>query len=202
MLACGADVASEFRRAVSEADCTELPEGALRDDCLVQTGGCAAVGEGRKRDDCVFRLAERSEDVSLCDEAGAFEEQCRMHLWSASFERWAPKQAPVPGSEPAVRKALIAAGFQENDPRPWSAWYRHALGKHRPIDRMACLEIPETMERESCLATGLALYGDRLNAARDRGLYPCDGGELPDFLLATPDPEIEALRSARTDLCP
>jgi len=97
-----------------------------------------------------------------------------------------------------------ARASSRNKRRRAIALYRWVLGSMRPLDREACARAPEPDLVLACRRTGLALYADRLNHARDSGTFPCDGGPLPPELAHTPDSEIEAMVRWRTkdDLCP
>lgn len=186
--------------AMLTGECADITEAAARELCLAAADRCEEIPAGINRDECHFRRAEKRGDIAACAQAGSFVEQCRMHVFSAGFATWSA-EATVGRDEPAVAARIAEAGFAADDPRPWSAWYRHALDRRRPIDRAACRAVPDEMRREACLHTGVALYQDLLNMARDRHLYPCDGGPLPPLLQTTPDPELDAVRAARSDLC-
>jgi hypothetical protein len=178
-----------------------LPED-LADACRLEARDCGAIVEPTLRDECGFLRAESSGDYGDCASAGRYVEECRMHLWSADIARWEPAGV-APGdleTEVAARAAL--AGFAADDPRPWSAWYRQVLGRMVPLDRAQCEAVTAALPREACLHTALLVYDDRLNVARDKRLYPCDGGELPPLLRHAPDTAIQARIAARTDLCP
>lgn len=196
ILACGPTAAEALR----DGACEKIDDSDARSACLAERGDCGTL-TGNPHDECVFRSAERAGDAGKCRDAGAYADDCRLHLLSAGFSKWAPKE-PLPGRDEAlVEPHIIAAGLAVDDPRPWSAWYRYALGARRPIDRGTCASIPEELRREACTHTGIAMYNDLLNMARDKKLYPCDGGPLPEFLATTPDNELDALRAGRTDLC-
>ena len=199
---CGEDRASRALEGLSSGNCDSIVDDTERDRCWTASLLCDRVAADTERAECAFRYAEAHEDPSACAGAGEFAEDCRMHLWNASFARWAPKVARTGEVEDLVRTHLGEYGFTQDDPRPWSAWYRWVLAHERPLDRAGCAVITEVALRESCLATGLAYYGDVLNMARDQHQYPCGGGPLPPALQYTPDPELDALRAARSDLCP
>ncbi len=200
--ACAGDRATAFETAMSSGRCAELEWPELRDDCAVFHRQCALV-EGEKAGwECAFRQAEHEGDAAACAKAGGWADDCRLHVWAASFERWAPKGVRPGEAEAQVAERLPGFGLELTDPRPWSAWFRFVHGNSRPLDRAACAAVVDPMQAEACRQTALAHYGDMLNVARDRKLYPCDGGPLPAFLQYTPDPEIDALRARRTDLCP
>lgn len=207
----------EALAAPSEAAeiCAAVASLALRGDCVTAAaeqlaktaperaeGLCRALPDGLHRDECAFQVAEASDDPARCADAGRFADDCRMHLWTRALSRDLPRGARPGEVEAALRDRLGAYGFPEGDPRPWSALYRHLLSRAALLDRQRCAEAPDAALQEACRQTGLALYQDRLNYARDKKIYPCDGGPLPSILLTAPDPELDALRAAREDLCP
>ena len=200
--------------------CLLLHDGDLRAECglaamerLARTTGppsaellgrCQRL-EGWARDECAFQVGERRRDPTACAAAGAFADDCRLHLISTGFARWVP-----PGASPSdlalldrLRAETVAVGLDPADERARSAYFRWVLGGQTPLDRSTCDTIPEPAAREACRQTGLALYGDRLNHARDTRTYPCAGGELPAALATTADPDLDAMRRRREaeDLC-
>ena len=202
LLACAPDSATAFRDALAGGNCSRVRDSSLRDRCFSETLRCAEVVDELERAECTFLDAEATSNPARCKDAGPFEADCRMHLWTASFTRWAPKRA-LPGTlddEAATR--IAALGFPAGDPAPWSAWYRWTLGHSRPLDRSLRPTLATTERVDACLQTGIALYMDLLNMARDQHTYPCDGGPIPPRLATTADPELDALRAGRTDLCP
>ncbi len=196
LAACGRSDAE----ATLEGQCEEIRDNATRNACMATRGSCDSL-VGAAHDECIFRAAEAAGDAKMCRDAGAFADDCRLHLFSAGFARWAPSDPTAGRDEAMVEPHILDAGLAVDDPRPWSAWYRHVLSARRPIDRAGCTAIPLELRREACLHTGIALYNDLLNMARDKKLYPCDGGALPEVLTTTPDPELDAVRAARKDLC-
>ncbi len=209
-----AAVAREPSRAASL--CAPITRAELEQDCVLAgaealaktdpTGAltlCAGLPEGVGRDECAFQVAERSADPSRCAEAGRFADDCRLHLWSRGLRELIPAGA-LPGDlEAKAAEELARYGLDAEDPRPWSAFYRDLLGRRTPLDRAACQQAPAGFQREACAQTGLQLYNDRLNMARDRHLVRCDQPELPALLQTTPDPELDALRARRwSELCP
>lgn len=200
-LACR-DEATSYRDALAGGDCGGLPAGALRDDCLAERGECAAVADPLARDECGFARAEREGDIELCTTAGRFEVDCRMHLWSVAVRALPPDACNLATYEPELAALAAAKGFAADDPRPWSAYFRHCLLRSRPFDRSRCSALAAPFTREACENTALAAFDDLLNMARDRKLYPCDGGPLPPVLSYAPDPALDALVQRRSDLCP
>lgn len=199
MIALVACAGSGDAEAMLAGACADIADAAAREVCLAAADRCEDLPTGMNRDECHFRRAEKRGNIAGCAQAGSFQEQCRMHVFSAGFATWSSD--PWVGRDEAVVAGKIAeAGFGPDDPRPWSAWYRHALNARRPLDRAACRTVGVELRREACLHTGIALYQDLLNVARDRKLYPC-GGPLPPLLQTAPDPELDAVRASRTDVC-
>ena len=201
-LGCGVDSATALQAGLRDRDCSAIADERVRDQCLVELLQCDGIAGERARAECAFRDAEATGSAARCADAGDWVDDCRMHLWTASFATWAPKAAAPGHADELAARELARFGFSPDDPRPWSAWYRWLLGRSRPLDRAACRTISDPQRAEACLKTGLAYYDDLLNMARDRKLYPCDGSPLPAVLQYTPDPELDALRARRSDLCP
>jgi len=201
--------------------CAPLSDVDLRADCLtaaVERLGadphaaalCAEIPAGPHRDECNFQRAEASRDAAACADAGRFEQDCRMHLWTRTL-----LTRVTPGSTPAEVVALAeplraAAGFGDDDPRPWIAAFRLLHSRRRPLDRRDCAAAGE--RAALCREAGRQVYADRLNNARDTGRYPCAGGGTPDDLLpdlpadlqTAPDTGLTQLRQTRDasgDLC-
>lgn len=210
LLACsrGADDIATYRAALDDGRCERIVDPWRRDDCWIhrtevdQRPHCDRVTDARQQGECWFVLAEATLDPALCPRATPFADDCALHVLSLGF-RALGEPGTVPGEhEVEVARRIAAAGLAPDDLRPWSAWYRQVLAGQRPLDRGACDRVADPARAEACRRTGLALYQDRLNHARDHHLWPCDGGPLPPSLATTPDPAIDALVAARTDLCP
>lgn len=210
--------AHRYRDGLRSGDCDPIRDPLLRDDCRLATirkrplaeDPCGPIRDPALISECWFVLAERERDPALCARAGAFRDDCALHVLSRAFPRWIdPQTRPGDPQEQELVDRIAQIGMAPDDPRPWSAWYRWVLSQGAPLDRAACRAVPDPMRREACLQTGLALYGDRLNRARDtrdRAPLPCplpaDPALLPPDLRHTPDPELDALRASRSDLCP
>ena len=199
LAACAQDRAATYATALKTGECGAIEDPTLRADCEVQTDQCERL-TGDDAAECWFLRAETTKDPALCTNAGAFAFDCRMHLYTRALQTEV-KDARVDPDESAITARIAAAGFEATDPRPWSAWYRHALGRRRPLDRSVCRALTDADHQQACLQTGLSLYNDYLNVARDRHLYKCDGGPLPELLQTTPDPDLDAARAARGDPC-
>lgn len=197
-----------YRDALANGTCETLTDPTLRDDCwLAHLDPAAADPCGRLTtqkliDECHFEVAERTGDAAVCREAGAFKDDCGIHLLAAGYPKWIPANA-LPGAyESIVEGHAREAGFADTDPRPWTAYYRWLLGNQHPMDRATCDVLADPNRRDLCRQAGIALYHDLLNVARDRGVYPCKDEPLPDFLQYAPDPALDmARRRRRPELC-
>jgi len=192
--------------------CHELEGETLRQDCILAvapelakedlSAAEAACDPLKTRAECYFRIAESLGESSICEKAGPFELDCRMHVFSFSFNRWLSKDADVPSILAEAPKHIEEAGLLATDFRPWTALWRWRLGAATPIDRTLCQTIPESWNRETCFESGLVLFGDRLNHFRDKGQNLCEG-PLPPALTHTEDDGLKQLLSERRgqDLC-
>jgi hypothetical protein len=213
------ETATEDPAAAWDA-CATLRDAALRTDCRVAAvevwcahkdmptadllARCQALDSPRAAQECAFQVGERRRDPKACAQAGDFADDCRLHLLTATFSAWVPKDAAV--DDPLLHQRLtteaVQVGLDQEDPRAWSAWFRRVLDQRPAIDRSSCRELAAPLA-EACWQTGRALYEDRLNMARDRGIVPCDGGAPPSFLATGGDAELDARREERMaqDLC-
>jgi hypothetical protein len=197
------------RDAILRADCGLAAVEALASDPEETTASllqrCRTVAVGALLDECAFQVAEKRRDTLACDHSGRFVDDCRLHIFSISMGEWVPAGSRIddPALEERAEKEIRKAGLPGADGRAWSAFYRWTLGQQAPLDRSACHSIREVERRKNCLETGKALYGDRLNRARDTRTYPCDGGPLPPELQVVADPDLDAQREQRAagDLC-
>lgn len=196
---------ARFVAALADGRCGAVEAPALRDDCWLavaaRTGDdvCGEVGDAELRGECWFQLAERRRDAALCPKAAPYAVDCALHVLSSGFAELTRGGVRPGEKEDDVAARIAASGLAADDMRPWSAWYRWVLGGMRPLDRSACDAVADPDRREACRRTGLALYDDLLNHARDTGTFPCDGGPLPAALQHAPDPELDARRAARAD---
>ncbi len=207
--AAGWDACDTIRTSGLRADCRmaaveawaghkDEPTDALLERCA----GLEPLGVAQE---CAFQVGERRTDPEACARAGAWADDCRLHLLSATFRAWVPRDARV--DDPALLARLAsearAVGLNADDERAWSAWFRWVLDQQPSVDRAPCRALEPPLD-EACWQTGRALYEDRLNMARDRGLVPCDGGEPPRYLQTGGDAELDDRLRERTalDLCP
>lgn len=194
-------------------DCvTAAVEALATTDAQAASALCEGLSPGIGRDECNFQVAEVSGDPARCPAAGAFAENCQMHLWTKHIRELLPEDAAPGDVEGTLETQLALFGFEPGDMRPWSAVYRNVLSKQRPLDRASCARAPTPALVLSCQRTALTVYQDRLNQLRDRGLFQtsnpaapgwCDGGPLPALATTTPDPELDGMLSQRRhqDLC-
>lgn len=183
---------------------------AARGECVVPlveacpkdkraTAWCASLS-GVPRDECAFQRAERTGDLDACVDAGAFVDDCRLHLWSRVD---APAGLPLAEAVIALRAEMVARGIDPDDHRFWSASFRRALDQAATLDRSACDTLTDPALADACRHTAIALWHDKLNHERDFGQFPCDGGPLPASLAHAPDAELDAILAERRagDLC-
>ena len=159
---------------------------------------CASLS-GVPRDECAFQRAERTGDLDACADAGAFVDDCRLHLWS----RVDAPAGPLADAVATLRAEMVARGIDPEDHRFWSASFRRALGQAPVLDRGACETVADAALADACRHTAIALWHDKLNHERDFGQFPCDGGPLPESLAHAPDAELDAILAERRagDLC-
>jgi hypothetical protein len=166
---------------------------------------CAGLHPQRVAWECAFQVGERRRTPQGCAQAGDYGDDCRLHLLSAAFPTWVPRDARPDDGALLERLAAEAqaVGLAPDDPRAWSAWFRLVLAQQPTLDRHACRAL-DAAQAEACWQTGRALYEDRLNMARDRGLAPCTGTEIPRLLSVHDDPELDRMLQRRLaeDLCP
>lgn len=222
--ACGSE------RAVPPADDRRQVLAALAalPDCAAAASTCSAVGaaaradcmlaiveqcpkdpraagwcdqlDGVDHDECAFQRAERANDLDGCADAGAFVDDCRLHLWSRVK---VPADRPLGEAVTGLRDEMTKRGIDPGDERFWSASFRRALGQMPALDRGACDTVTDAKLADACRHTAVALWHDLLNHERDFGAFPCDGGPLPPSLAHVPDPELDAILAERraNDLC-
>ena len=205
--------AALWARALRTGACATVVDERLHDTCVVaavertRQDRCAEARGQRAREECAFRLAEKRLDASICRRAGAFAEDCALHVLSTGFMVWAPAGA-LPGGpvEEEVARRIAAAGLRDDDMRPWSAWYRWVLGAQQSLDRSTCARVAPAARREACTRTGLTVFEDRINRTRDTrapdGTSALACGANPRLLAHAPDPDLDALLLRRRGPCP
>jgi hypothetical protein len=205
--------AAIWARALRTGMCDAVVDERLHDACVVaavertREDRCSEPRSQRAREECAFRLAEKRLDASICRRAGAFAEDCALHVLSTGFMVWAPAGA-LPGGpeEDEVTRRIAAAGLRDDDMRPWSAWYRWVLGAQQPLDRSTCARVEPAVRGEACARTGLTVFEDRINRTRDTrepdGTSALACGAEPPLLAHAPDPELDAILLRRRGPCP
>jgi len=206
--------AVEAEPARSVELCAELATPSIRHDCMLHgvehlarrdpdaaSGICARIPAGLDADECFFQVAERSRQPARCAQAGRFEEDCRMHAWSARVPHLA---GPADGAAEwrlALSEAAAEMGFDADDARPWVAAARFILGRDTPLDRAFCDGWP-VPQRTHCRVAGRDLFHDRINHVRDARKWDCEGPP-PALLAFTQDDELDAILSQRrVEICP
>jgi len=198
--------------AEAAAACAPVRDPGLRADCVIAgverlaaadlpaaAALCAGLPAGVAQDECRFQLADRRGDPALCADAGRFRDDCRMHAWSRGVAR-----TLEPGEvarAPELRAPAAAAGFADDDPRPWIAAFRHLLGGPPPLDRRPCAALAAPLDA-LCAEAGAMLHADRLAHARDTGALRC-GGPAPAQVGVVDDAELlQRTEQAMAALCP
>ena len=187
------------------SECLSIGAEALAESSVSKAQDiCESIDSGIWRDECFFAVAERGDDASLCTSAGRFEEDCRMHTWTQRLSRELSRATEPGEAEPAIAALATQHGFKDNDERPWIAVYRQLLGAMKPMDRSSCDRIDDPGRQKHCRQAGLGLFHDRLNYVRDKGLFSCVEGPLPDELNTLLDDELTTVLTQRRgeDLCP
>lgn len=208
--------------------CTAL-HAALRGDCVVATveaapehpdalAWCDALPAGQKKDECHFQRAERLGSLEDCGRAGAYEDDCRLHVWGRELQREWPDALPLQEAVDRTRARMEEHGIDTDDLRYWSAAFRRALSGRRSgmgldrrglpagegLDRSACATLSDAQLAEACRRTGISVFHDRINRTRDFGNVDCAAGELPDALRHGDDAELRAILVERwkDEICP
>jgi len=194
------DICLEIESIEVKSRCVEQSAPAL--SISDPTFGISACETLEEPSECLFRVAEATGDINLCQRAGEFEFNCKMHLFSRTLHSWISTGSSPPEVAAIGREHIEKANLSPEDPRPWSAVWRWVLGAQRPLNRGSCDGIVSPMKREACQMTAVAVLNDRLNHHRDLGTNLCDGA-LPSAIQYISDPELDRTLSYRrsVDLC-
>jgi len=187
----------------ARARCRRL-RGPVRGDCMVAvvesapdhhkaSAWCESLPEGVYRDECHFQRAEGLVDLDLCQEAGRFVEDCRLHVWTTVASDWTDE--PLDDQVSRAKEAMVELGIDSDDRRFWSALFRGSLDGPGHLDRRPCESLDDPELRDECLGTGISVWHDRINRARDSGPHPCP--RVPSSLRHSPDPELVQILAAR-----
>ncbi len=217
MIACGSDPTEDRARylaALTSGACETVEADALADDCWIawvatpltetetaeqRADACERVIGEKDKGECYFVVAETHEAPGFCPKAAPFADDCAMHTVSRGFARARTLD------EQGASTQIVLSGLAEDDPRPWSAYYRELLSRAELLDRAPCAAASTPERQAACNATGLALFEDRLNQARDRRLFTCVGAApqlpWPKRVAWVADPDMDTAFARRTDLC-
>jgi hypothetical protein len=116
------------------------------------------------RGECWFRLAERTDDPTLCTEAVPFVKDCHLHLLS----RWMFRH-PNSTWENLNSKAIHYA-VDPKSKEGETVLYRHMLSTKNPMQLDACMSKPNPT---ACRLAGKGIYRDRLRYAEHNNTFPC-----------------------------
>jgi len=211
---------AQFESALSRAKkepakslllCNSLEDSQLESDCVLavaphlaksdRQAASAACKKIESVDDCFFRLAEATKDSALCAQAGEYEIDCRLHVFSFSISDWLEKDATPETLLDKAPTHIKEAGLKSTDSRVWTALWRWRIGAKTPLDRSICAFL-DPIQKDHCHLAGEGLFHDRLNHFRDKGAALCQG-KLPPALQTTADPGLDAILKMRRaqDLC-
>lgn len=180
----GQDPASDMRR------CLALSDADLRGDCAAvvaqraiaagrdPAAWCAQVPEGRWRSECQFQASEAAAQTQgagaaagLCQQAGAFQADCLMHLWQLPLSRLV---AGMGSDGFGARYAQADALFQEAravegmpidlEQRFWLSYFQSGFSSTGKVDLGACAGLP-TQGGQRCEGAGALLLTEGLEGA-------------------------------------
>jgi len=205
--AAGAAACEAIAGPSLRADCAWAAASALAGrDVGAAAATCdalaATITDSRLSDECWFVLAEAAGDVAWCARAGAFVQDCRMHLFTEALRDAMPR-----GTAPAEALAITARTIAALTLDPGNRALMHvglveSLRRQRPLDRASCDGVGEHALRQKCFDFAARELNERLNRARDRGDAVCEG-ELPADAAFIPSPPLDRILAARRadDLC-
>lgn len=180
----GQDPAAELQT------CLGLRDPELRGDCAgvvavaaIRAGGdaaswCGQVPEGRWRSECQFQASEAAVQAhdtvaaaGLCDAAGGFQADCRMHLWQLPLSRMVEGMgrdgfaARYAGADRLFEQARAAPGMPADlERRFWLSFFQTGFANSGGVDLGACATLPAQGQRR-CEAAGALLLTEGLEAA-------------------------------------
>lgn len=182
-----------LRQGFTDADqalltCQGLSDPKLAGDCalvvaITASGGanqdparwCARVPEGAWRDECRFEGAELQRRrnlpdraAALCLSAGAFADDCGMHMWMVDLDRitWSMGTSDLSARLPEatalyLRWAPSLAGGTDMEQRFWRQYYQRAFGPRAAVDLSVCAALSDA-DRARCEAAGADLFTSQL----------------------------------------
>lgn len=182
----------ESTLAGADGLCADIVAEEVRYECVLaevargDASGCSGF-DGVKGEECAFVAAEATGELALCDAAGQFAVQCRLHALRDA--------APLPTLEDPDFVELVSArisdvGFEPDDAQAWEWALIAALRAQEPLDRGRCAGLTE--RREACEGAADSAFERRLSGVADRGMLPCSG-PLPDAVQPAPDDAFDAI---------
>lgn len=183
---------------------------------------CARVPAGAWRDECHFEGAEMmarrgqtERAAALCRLAGAFRDDCGMHLWMGELGQLTAGMGTADLAARLPRASQIFARWEpalsedtDISERFWKMYYQNAFGQRASVDLSVCAPLPEA-DRARCAQAGADLFLSQLAPMLERqGGLPgfCAGSvssaQVAPWLGATPHPALDAaLEARRPQLC-
>ena len=183
----GQDPAAEMQT------CLGLRDPELRGDCAgvvaitaARAGEdaatwCGQVPEGRWRSECQFQASEAAvqahdtqDAAGLCDQAGAFQADCLMHLWQLPLTRMVEGMgrdafaARYAGADRLFEQARAAPGVPADlERRFWLSFFQTGFANSGGVDLSACAALP-AQGQQRCETAGALLLTEGLEAALRR----------------------------------
>ncbi len=183
---------------------------------------CARVPEGAWRDECHFEgaemMARRNQPdraAALCRLAGAFRDDCGMHLWMNELSRLSQGLTPatladaLPAASAAyARWAPALAEDTDIEERYWRMFYQGLFGPRAAVDLSVCAPLPEADARR-CEQAGAALFLEQLGPflvqsgrSAEFCREPARSERVAPWLGALPHPALDqALQARQPQLC-
>lgn len=215
--------------------CASLSDPALAGDCALVIAmqaskgmrqdpavWCARVPEGAWRDECHFEGAEMmarrgqtERAAALCGAAGAFRDDCGMHLWMGELSRVSAGMGPgqlqerLPTANQLYERwAPALAEHSDMETRYWQMFYQAAFGPSAAVDLSLCAPLPPEDARR-CEAAGAERFLGQLTP------FLVQSGRIREFcgtllsaqvvapwLGAAPHPALDqALAARRGQIC-
>ena len=167
----GISICQKISAAQREDDCLLLlMEQYLRTSITQTEALCQALTEPANHDECYFRLAEYSKKKRFCSQAGRFQTDCSLHLFSRELFR--SKASSYQTVEALAADFDIEPSSIEGE----TVIYRHLLSLETPLPILKCQDLPNP---DACQRAAQGLYLDRLRYAHSHNQFPCQ--ELGDL---------------------
>ena len=198
--------------AAATAHCLPIDDEDLRADCLLAAAGeaapvdakgaetlCSHIPHGVIQDECHFVLAEGSGQVETCVRAGRFAQDCRMHAWSRTLQAASTQWQSI---DDVIETVRTSAPPELGALDPHLPAFRLWLGAQDLLDLAPCATLTDAELEKACTFSGLGLFHDRMNHARDTGAISCPNPAESPSLAHRPHPQLSAALTQRQDLCP